>query len=104
MLVLTPALSPGERGRTVTLPDHFSILMAVTDSVSLAVRRTTIRHIAWLKTRRMILPLLGERAGVRADVILDSTHSPHHLRRALHRLCSSPFRRGMLGLDSRPSR
>jgi len=53
------------------LPDHFSILMAVTDSVSLAVRRTITRHIAWLKTRRMILPLLGERAGVRADIISD---------------------------------
>ncbi len=38
--------------------DHFSILMTVTDSVLLAVRRTTTRHIAWLKTRRMIL-LLG---------------------------------------------
>ena len=39
--------------------DHFSILMTVTDSVLLAVRRTTTRHIAWLKTRRIILPLRG---------------------------------------------
>jgi hypothetical protein len=99
-LALTPALSPEEWERTVTLPDNFSILMAVTDSVSLAVRRTTTRHSAWLKTRRMVLPLLsafafgfgaiaskrsedgGERAGflprrhtarrgVRADVIPD---------------------------------
>ena len=60
--------------------------MAVTDSVSLTVRRTTTQHIAWFKPRRMILPLLsafafgfgaiaskrsedgGERAGVRANV------------------------------------
>jgi hypothetical protein len=75
-LALTAALFPGKRERTVTLPDHFSILMAVTDSVSLAVRRTTTRHIAWLKTRRMILPLLGERAGVRADVIPDVMAAP----------------------------
>ena len=68
-----PGPLPGEREHTVTLPDHFSILMAVIDSVSLAVRRIATRHIAWLKTRRTILPLLGERAGVRADVILART-------------------------------
>ena len=45
-LALTLALSPGERVRTVTLLNHFSILMTVTDSVSLALKRTTTRHLA----------------------------------------------------------
>jgi len=68
---LTPALSPGERERTVTLLDYFSTFVAVTDSMSFEVRRTTTRDNALLKTRRTIPPLLGERAGVRADVIID---------------------------------
>jgi hypothetical protein len=50
------------------LLDNFSILVAVTDFVSSAVCRTTTQHVALLKTRRTILPLLGERAGVRAAV------------------------------------
>jgi hypothetical protein len=78
-LARTPALSPGERERIVTVLDNFSILIAIADSVSLVVGRTTTQHIAWLKTRRIILPLLGERAGVRADVVLGSRVRPCHL-------------------------
>jgi hypothetical protein len=52
--------------------DNFSILMAVADSVSFAVRHKITQPIAWLKTRRTIPPLLGERTGVRADVSLIS--------------------------------
>jgi hypothetical protein len=76
MLALTPALSPGERVSSVTTPDNFPILGAVTDFVSSAVRGTTTRPVARLKTRRMIPPLLGERAGVRADVIPDFMIAP----------------------------
>ena len=65
---LTPALSPGERVSNVTSPDHFSILGVITGFVSSAVRGTTTRPVIRLKTRRTIPPLLGERAGVRADV------------------------------------
>ena len=41
----------------------------------LAVRGTTFWHMAWLKTRRTILPLPGERAGVRASVNSNSTEN-----------------------------
>jgi hypothetical protein len=53
----------------IAVLDNFLILIAVADSVSLAVRHRITRSIAWLKTRRTILPLLGARAGARADVI-----------------------------------
>jgi hypothetical protein len=36
-LALTPTLSPKERERIITIPNNFSVLMAVTDSVSSAV-------------------------------------------------------------------
>jgi len=68
-LALTPALSPKERERIVTFPDNFSTLFAIADSMSFEVRRTTTLDNALLKTRRTIPPLLGEMAGVRADVI-----------------------------------
>jgi hypothetical protein len=68
-LALTPALSPGERVSIITVLRNFSISIAVTDSEPLAVRHATTRNNTWLKTQRMIPPLLGERAGVRADVI-----------------------------------
>ena len=56
----------------LTSLDNSSIFVAVADSVPLAVRHKIIQPIAWLKARRTIPPLLGERAGVRADVSLIS--------------------------------
>jgi hypothetical protein len=70
-LALTPTLSPGERERNITLLDYFTTLAAVADSMSFEVKRTTTRDNASLKTRRTIPPLLGERAGVRADIITE---------------------------------
>jgi len=48
---------------------NFSVSIAVTDSVSFTNKTHDNPAYYLLKTRRMILPLLGERAGVRADVI-----------------------------------
>ena len=62
-----PGLLPQERVSNVTAPVDFSILIALILSVSLAVRRTRTELVAWLKAQRTIPPLLGERAGVRAD-------------------------------------
>ena len=58
---------PQGEGEHLTLLDYFSNIIAITDSVSFAVKHRITQPIAWLKTRRTILPLLGERAGVRAD-------------------------------------
>jgi hypothetical protein len=63
---------PRGEGEHFTSLDNFSILIAVADSVSFAVRHKITQSIAWLKTRRTIPPLLGERAEVRADVPLIS--------------------------------
>jgi hypothetical protein len=67
-----PGPLPRGEGEYFTSLDNFSILMAVADSVSFAVRHKITQPIAWLKTRRTIPPLLGERTGVRADVSLIS--------------------------------
>ena len=69
---LTPALSPGERVSKFTSPDNFSFLGAITDFVSSAIRRVVIQTVARFKTQRTIPPLLGERAGLRADVTTNS--------------------------------
>jgi len=61
---------PRGEGEHFTSLDNFSIFMAATDSVLFAVRFRITQPVAWLKTRRIILPLPGERAGVRADVSL----------------------------------
>jgi hypothetical protein len=73
---LTPALSPRERVSNVTSPDNYSILGVITGLVSSAVRGTTILLAELLETRRTIPPLLGERAGVRADVTTDFMVAP----------------------------
>ena len=66
---------PRGEGEHLTSLDNFSILIAFTDSVSFAVRHRITQPIAWLKTRRTIPPLLGERAGV-GDVLLISWPYP----------------------------
>jgi len=81
----------------ITSPDNFSILVAVTDSMLFAVRRTITQPIAWLKTRRTIPPLLPSplrfdaitrmnravaqrrRVGVRADVFPDFMVAPQEV-------------------------
>ena len=68
-LALTSALSP-RRGRVYHVAEKFLDLHCSRNSMSLAVRHKITQPIAQLKTRRTIPPLLGERAGVRADVSL----------------------------------
>ena len=65
------ALSPGERGSLVTSLDNFSIFVAVTDSVSFTnkTHANTSYYIA--QNAANDFPLLGERAGERADVVTD---------------------------------
>ncbi len=83
-----PGPLPRGEGEHIASLDNFSILMAATDSVLLAVRHRMTRSVAWLKTRRIIPPLLsafafgfgaiaskrsedgGERVEVRADALL----------------------------------
>ena len=79
-----PGPLPRGEGERLTSLDNFSILVAATDFVSFAMRCITTQPIAWLKMRRMIPPLLGERAGVRADASLISRSPPkspvsHHV-------------------------
>jgi hypothetical protein len=74
-----PGPLPRGEGEHIASLEKFSIFMAVTDSVSLAVRHKITQPIAWLKARRTIPPLLGERAGVRAD----TSHHPLKTSRRL---------------------
>ena len=70
-LALTPALSPKERESTVQWMENFPVTIAIADSVSFVLRCTITPHVRIAQRRRTILPLTGERAGVRADVISD---------------------------------
>jgi hypothetical protein len=76
-LALTPALSPKKRERNARTFDDSPILAASADSVLFIMKRTERRpkdlRISRHKTRGINLPLLGERAGVRADVDVNST-------------------------------
>jgi hypothetical protein len=60
---------------TVPSLDNFSVLVTVTDFVLSAMGRTVTQPVARLKTRRTILPLPGERAGVRAGVTGNSAEN-----------------------------
>jgi tetratricopeptide (TPR) repeat protein len=65
---LTPALSPTERGKRLASPDNSSILTNLTDFMLSAMKSAILWRAKSHKSRTTILPLLGERAGVRASV------------------------------------
>jgi len=69
-----PGPLPRGEGSTSHVAGQFLAPHCNYDSLSLALRRTIIRNVTWLKTRRIILPLLG-RGGARADVITSDVGS-----------------------------
>jgi hypothetical protein len=67
---LTPTLSPGERVSNVTsLDNSFALRCRLRFCVIGCKTHDNPAVLVLLKTQRMIPPLLGERAGVRADII-----------------------------------
>jgi hypothetical protein len=58
-LALTPTLSPGERVSIGALLDNYFVLVAVADSVSLAVIRTTTPNIGVDQNAAYDSPSLG---------------------------------------------
>ena len=65
---LTPALSPGERVSIGASLDNCFVPVAISASLLIVWRRMITTPFGMAKKRRAILPLPGERAGVRADV------------------------------------
>jgi len=72
---LTPALSPRERGNTVSLLGNCLTPIPVADSVLFVTRRMTSKRDDTLPTRQTILTLLGERTGVRTGINPDLAES-----------------------------
>ncbi len=71
-------ISPRGEGERYHDAENFSISIAVTDPVSFANQTRENRDFTQFNMRRMILPLPGERAGVRADVISEFLFIPFH--------------------------